>query len=364
MKQSVICLRVIFLPLLFSLLFSFSSCHSKIKNHDPGIILAPRPPESFHIKDTSSLSKVIAHLTTIEENGTDYALYLPSGYSDTTHLPVVIFFDPHGEGSLPLNKYSALAEEKNFILIGSNTSKNGMSFGAGTQIANSLIHEAIQRYHVAAGEIALCGFSGGAKVALLAGAANTDVSRIIYCGAVQPWENLTHKISLLGFAGLRDMNYSDLVNFNLAPQVLNTSHYLIEWEGKHEWPDTSVFQYAFVRPFSAIPADKLIETNEIRLSELQQEQAIKQQYLQAFSTKDIAWWKNEISTLNKKKERQLMNERLLGFISLACYSFGNKTLQQNDLPSTQKILTIYRMADPENKDMEHLWKLYQERVAH
>lgn len=349
--------------LLVSLVL-FTSCHSKIKDHDPGLILAPRPPESLQNKDQSQLSRVIAHVNTTEENGTDYALYLPSNYSSAAHLPVIIFFDPHGDGNLPLNKYSALAEAKKFILIGSNTSKNGMSFDAGIQVANSLIREAKQRYHVAENEIALCGFSGGAKVAMLAGAANTDVSSIIYCGAVQPWQSLTHEISLLGFAGLRDMNYSDLVNFSLSPQLLKISHYLIEWQGKHEWPDADVFQYAFVRPFSAIPADQLIETSEIKLSELQEEQTIKQQYIQAFNTKDLDWWRSEIATLNRKKSQQLMNERLLGFISLACYSLGNRALQQNDLPSTEKILSIYRMADPENKDMEIMYKQYQETVSH
>lgn len=72
--------------------------------------------------------------------------------------------------------------------------------------------------------------------------------------------------------------------------------------------------------------------------------------MQAFQTKDLSWWKNEIAKLNAKKKSELMCERLLGFISLACYSYSNNALQQNNLLQAEHILAIYALADPGNKD--------------
>ena len=85
-----------------------------------------------------------------------------------------------------------------------------------------------------------------------------------------------------------------------------------------------------------------------RAATLQQEQAIKQEYIEDFQTKDIAWWKTEISKLQLQNDP--MHQRLLGFISLACYSISGNAIQQNNFPLAEKMLAIYRLADPKNSD--------------
>ena len=45
-----------------------------------------------------------------------------------------------------------------------------------------------------------------------------------------------------------------------------------------------------------------------------------------------------------------MNDRIIGYISLACYSFSNNALKQNDLVRADKYLGVYALVDPENAD--------------
>jgi len=74
--------------------------------------------------------------------------------------------------------------------------------------------------------------------------------------------------------------------------------------------------------------------------------------------KDLDWWKKEIANLNSKKKTDPMFERLLGFVSLACYSISNNALQQNNWEIAGKILAIYQLADPGNTDCQKFYAIY------
>jgi predicted esterase len=89
---------------------------------------------------------------------------------------VIIFFDPHAEGSLPVGKYARLANRSGTILMGSNTSKNGMQFEQTNAVAQALVQEANHRLAADPRRIALAGFSGGAKAALMASSVTTGMS--------------------------------------------------------------------------------------------------------------------------------------------------------------------------------------------
>ncbi len=88
--------------------------------------------------------------------------------------------------------------------------------------------------------------------------------------------------------------------------------------------------------------------------QLKREQDKKNEYIQSFQKRDLAWWKNEVATLNAHKKSDIMNERLLGYLSLACYSIGGGQLEQNKLDIAEKILSVYKLADPENKDCDSM----------
>ena len=56
-----------------------------------------------------------------------------------------------------------------------------------------------------------------------------------------------------------------------------------------------------------------------------------------------------------------MDERLLAFLSLACYSIGGGQLEQNKLDVAEKILAIYKLADPENKDCDSMMTVLSQK---
>ncbi|MDB5281448.1 MAG: hypothetical protein JWO06_523 [Bacteroidota bacterium] len=339
--------------LLLLAVASFTSCNQKEqKTIEPAVAQQPAPAAA---KPKLNTGEVIASVPLAIDAGQTYALYLPKGYSDSARYPAIIFFDPHGDGSLPLNMYHELADKYNYVLIGSNSSKNGMSFDLLGPIANNLVEEARTKYSIDQSKIALCGFSGGAKVAMLNGSTNQYVTNIIYIGAKVDMKP-THPIALLGFAGIKDMNYTDLVSFDndVNRDPAHTKHYLVQWSGKHEFPTTELIKDAFV--FLNTGTVENYEKKKATISEdkLKEEMGYKAKYIKAFQSEDLDWWKNEIAMLNSKKKSDIMFERLLGFLSLACYSIGNSQLQQNNLVFAEKFATIYAMADPGNPDCQTL----------
>ena len=317
-----------------------------------------------------------------------YALFLPKNYNQQSKFPVIIFFDPHGKGNLPLAKYSYLANEFNCILIGSNDSKNGLTENETDAIANALILEAATRFPADEKSLTLAGFSGGGKVALANAVQNTKVTAVVYDGAATDLSSARHNIPILGFAGTDDMNYTDLMSFDQSLQKTPFPHLLIEWNGKHEWPDSITFRDAFyfilfnqmkapnnrneaaINRFIEEKKEKLagndilvkagtygelifmlqgltdVSPYEKALQQLMTSAAFKKaidekstvlategdfqsEYVQAFRNNDLAWWKQEISRLQNDRDPKhaAMNQRLLGFISLACFTISGNAIQ-------------------------------------
>jgi len=92
---------------------------------------------------------------------------------------------------------------------------------------------------------------------------------------------------------------------------------------------------------------------------LQFEFSRRQVYLQSLFSKDETWWKNEISALHKKmvsepnEMKRMAYKRLGGFLGIVCYSYSKQLAEQKDIPHLEQILMIYRLAEPDNKDMQH-----------
>lgn len=338
---------------LLLLLLVFSSCAGKQTKSETG---APAPAVTEQVKAPAQHFERGALVPSVALTNTptqSFALYMPKTFSDSATIPVaIIFFDPHGDGTVPLNLYKDLADQYRVILFGSNSSKNGMDMMETKAIAANLLNDACARFGMLKENVTYCGFSGGAKVALLSAAESPGIKRVIYCGAAVPIDP-THPLSLLGFAGTKDMNYTDVVAFDRGLQGGRLEHYLVQWQGKHEFPDAKTFKDAFEWLGSGTITGYEKKQATISAQKLAEEQGIKQQLLQAFETKDLTWWKNEIASLNLKKKADPMYARLLGFVSLACYSYSGQALQINNLKAAEKILAIYALADPGNKDCEN-----------
>ena len=175
-----------------------------------------------------------------------YALYIPQK-GDAKAMPVVFFFDSHGEGSLPLTKYRTLAEAYGFILVGSNNSKNGNDWPTTERIWSRLFADVRQRLKIDEGRLYVCGFSGGAKVASYVAIQHPGIRGVIAGGAGLPdgvsADNFPFSFTVL--AGEGDMNLTDLAAISAALDKTQTRHRFIGFDGKHDWAPLTVMDRAF-----------------------------------------------------------------------------------------------------------------------
>src|SRR4051812_11484954 len=185
--------------------------------------------------------KVYDHLTLSKDTSLSYALYIPKNKYAEQEL-AFIFFDPHGSGEMPVKMYKDLAEEFGIILIGNNNSSNNTEF---MEIHNNflkLLDELKMKYKFDEKNIALWGFSGGAKGAIYNAGAQNNIAYCIYGGSVMDIKNMN--CEYLGFNGKQDMNYTDLLSFAMQ-NGNNPKHFQLQFTGKHAWPDTATAKNAF-----------------------------------------------------------------------------------------------------------------------
>ena len=197
-------------------------------------------------QDSFDVGKVIHHVICKTDAAQSYALYIPvKGNKEA--LPIIYFFDPHVDGSLPLNKYKALADAYDFILIGSNNSKNGNDWSITENIWHTLFDDTQKRLKINSNRIYTCGFSGGAKVASYVALHNNNIKSVIAGGAGLPDGTPAgnFNFSFTAIAGEGDMNMTDLVATNNELDKTQTRHRIIFFEGKHEWAPESTMNIAF-----------------------------------------------------------------------------------------------------------------------
>lgn len=227
-----------FTLLLLAVIFIFSCGSSEPKTTVVDSVAPAQPVKpSFKKGD-------LTNLTVTGDPSNSFTVYLPSAFDSTKKYPVVLFFDPHGSGDFPLNKYKSLAEKWGYIFVGSNSSKNGMAPQMVTNIANGLINEVKRILPVDEHEIILCGFSGGARVAAAASGMRPDVKGLI-CNSASPGTNPEGKI-YVGLAGLGDMNYLEMKTFQGNIAGSPSPHELLVFDGKHEWAPVSIMEDALL----------------------------------------------------------------------------------------------------------------------
>ncbi len=179
------------------------------------------------------------------DSSQSYALYIPKSGNEKS-LAVIYFFDPHGDGDLPVMKYQKLAEQFHFIFVGSNNSRNGLELQEDDQIWQKLWNDTRTRLPLDLRRIYVCGFSGGGKVASYLGLAHPEISGVIASGAglTQMESGGDFGFSFTAIAGLGDMNMTDLISISQGLDKSTTRHRLILFDGPHEWPPLPTMEIA------------------------------------------------------------------------------------------------------------------------
>jgi hypothetical protein len=177
-----------------------------------------------------------------------YAIYFPKKYDAKTPLALVFIFEPGGEGKKGIEPFILAAETYNYILVCSNTLRNG-STQVNIAVANRLFDDVLQTYPIDTSQLYISGFSGGARLASFYGISSGAFQGVIACGAsfngmdklIPPSNNFSY----VGMVGDRDMNYQEMIankDWLDKAKIVNT---LFVAHEEHVWPKQSEMLRAF-----------------------------------------------------------------------------------------------------------------------
>ena len=222
---------------------------------------------------TLAKARVIDSVQCPYDQSLSYALYLPASYTPAHKYPCIYFFDSHGNGALPLRKYHALADEFGFIMIGSNISRNGMSWQEANDGVVRMMDDSKKRVHLDTQRIYTAGFSGGAKVAGSVAVFDGGIAGVIACGGGLPpleQEIQTH-FDYFTIVGRYDFNLTGLEILNEKLGQYGFNQMLITFAGKHEWPGAADFRTAVLWMQVNAVKQRLLTTGDKSIKALRQD---------------------------------------------------------------------------------------------
>ncbi len=344
----------------------YVSCSSGVnskeatKNTGTDSVQTPANVAVKHHFRAFNTGEVINHIPCLQDAAASFCIYLPKDYDSTKSWPVIYFFDAHARGKLPVNKYKALAETYQVILVGSNNSQNGLQSEAYDKIANDLFFTTQTILNISQSKIITAGFSGGGKVAATVAVKNSTVSSVISCGAGLDMKNLgSGYFNYVTVVGKGDFNYWDMIGIDEQISKTPLKHLLLTFDGIHEWPDTKTMSEAI--SFAMDPT-KVNNKNAgtIDFSIEQKEMGIRNKYAQEFQSKDAAYWMDVVYNLNqgyrhsKSEQEKWMDRRLLSFINMMTYVRISDMLNSKQLDAAGPYLNVFKASDPKNPDGPYL----------
>lgn len=355
-----------------------------------------------------------------------YEIYLPASLTADAKYPVVIFFDPHADGKLPIEKYKEIADEWEFILVGSDYCKNGMDATRLVAAGDELVTDVAGRFNVDPARIYLCGFSGGARVAGGVALSRMDVTGVICCSAPPP-ESVSPR-GYVGVAGLGDMNYLEMKKFQGKDTSAIGLSELLVYDGQHAWPPVKVMENAMLMislyqpgtaqsgdpnkmsdtltanvlaqcdtmkniscmlAYNALASAERAEKNfsgssaiterkktissscvsgdEKKWADIEAEETNLQTALaESILARDTTWWRQNAGSYFETKAtgpEKFMRQRLRGYTSLLCYTYCNQAFSMNNLHAAEKLVKVYSIVDPTNSEWAYLQSGLYMRLA-
>jgi len=197
--------------------------------------------------DNFKTGQVIPHVNCIADSTLSYALYLPKNYDPSLRYPLIIAFDSHAAGKIPVDLFSAEADRNGYIIAGSNNSKNGLPVNVSLRIYEEIRRDILQRLSVEATRIYTAGFSGGSRVAAYIALNKVDICGVIGCSAGFPQIDKPplRKFSYLGIVGNSDFNYTEMKTLDKSLADAGFVNHLLVFDGTHQWPPLSLIPSVF-----------------------------------------------------------------------------------------------------------------------
>lgn len=344
-----------------------------------------------------------------------YEVYIPERKISAEKLPLVIILDAHGSGKFALSKFKTGANQYPAVLVASNLVKNGLEnyvesiqtlvkdaqqkypvgesvfvsgFSGGARMAMGYALS-----HPVNGLI-MCGALAGADqinalkcpVISISGMDDfnfVETAQYLFQKQSIP-QNLKIELTSDSHSWPDSLMLSDALGFLLLsnqstviPAKSQIKNYCQKQQARI---DKLQMQGDFLKaallarnlsttdPFKndkkfAFEYDQLETTAKYnsQLKKLEKnlslEMSVRKPYLEALTAKDSLWWKSEIHSMNEKLSSEQdpftvdMYHRIKAFWGIACYSLCNQEVQDKNQEQLAKILSVYRMLEPENPDM-------------
>jgi hypothetical protein len=99
----------------------------------------------------------------------------------------------------------------------------------------------------------------------------------------------------------------------------------------------------------------IVQKNELLKLTTQETEIQQELYKMMLENQNLTIWKTRIAQIRKnsfqKNKIGQMNQRLLGYASLVCYSLSNRNLVAKNYPLAEIMVNSYEIADPENPEV-------------
>jgi tetratricopeptide (TPR) repeat protein len=191
-------------------------------------------------QDPLPRGQIIEQVRCLDDPGQSYTLYLPSAYSPDKPLPILFCFDPAARGRVPVELFREAAERLNYIVAGSNNSRNG-PWAPNLTAIKALLRDTQARLSIRRTRFYTAGMSGGGGPAwqlALSGAAGA----IICASAINvPAAELKPvSFALFGVAGIADFNFEYVFGQVATFRSVGKNARFETFEGGHSWPPREV----------------------------------------------------------------------------------------------------------------------------
>lgn len=317
------------------------------------ILIATIAWQCNQTKMPEEYGKIQAKIALTTDSTQSYALYIPKSYFTNKNAGMILAFDPEANGRKPVALLQGIAEEFNFIVVGSNVSKNGENIVKIRKHVHALLDELIPKYPVNEGRIYSLGFSGGAKVAGTIAGENPEVTATIACSGLPNDIYLFLKkkdFFLITIVGNEDFNFLDAFHLEQQRNQSPLKYEMITFNGAHDWPDKNALHEAFTlltlheKKAGKIPADStkiiaLIDSTRKRASAL----VNKDHYLMAYDAY-VRLYRNSYKIIAADVSRQLQQEMLKIYDNnIFQNQLGNVPLNfEKEIAEREKISTLFK----------------------
>jgi poly(3-hydroxybutyrate) depolymerase len=202
------------------------------------ILIAPAVVKAQAQENEFPKGTVIDKVVSKTDSTKTYALYLPTTYSPARQFPIIYCFDPAARGALPITHLKEAAEKYNYIVVGSNNSRNGVNLPT-SEIVRDLWADTHTRFSIDDRRVYLAGFSGGARVAIGVGLwLSGKIAGVIACGGGFPVGMSPTKprsFVLFETAGTEDFNKPEMQSLFHTLESSTPAVRLTVFEGGHNW---------------------------------------------------------------------------------------------------------------------------------